>query len=220
MGEGSWVGLDVHARSVIAGVLDAETGELRSWRAPTLCEEAVVWLQRLPGPVRVAYEAGPTGYGLARACAAAPYAATTGRANKSHSAAFASEVATEEPEPRAEDASILTRDFSAAIRAWVATHECWDVELEVDVGRYVAERTGRIDFVVRRPNRPPLAIELDRTDKQKSVAKLVHATTIGWDALWVRWGFHRKIEVPPSVYVVELPFRHKTSAFLRSGRNA
>jgi hypothetical protein len=35
MVEGNWVGLDVHARSVIAGVPDAETGELRSWRAPT-----------------------------------------------------------------------------------------------------------------------------------------------------------------------------------------
>jgi uncharacterized protein (DUF1800 family) len=31
----------------------------------------VEWLQQLPVPVRVAYEAGPTGYGLARACAAA-----------------------------------------------------------------------------------------------------------------------------------------------------
>ena len=28
MGEGSWVGLDVHARSVVAGVLDAGSGEL------------------------------------------------------------------------------------------------------------------------------------------------------------------------------------------------
>jgi len=51
MAEGSWVGLDVHARSVIAGVLDAGSGELRSWRAPTLCEETVVWLGQFPGPV-------------------------------------------------------------------------------------------------------------------------------------------------------------------------
>src|SRR5712691_6314743 len=71
MAEGSWVGLDVHARSTVAGVLDGGSGELRSLRVPTRCEEAVVWLQSLPRPVRVAYEAGPTGYGLARACAAA-----------------------------------------------------------------------------------------------------------------------------------------------------
>jgi hypothetical protein len=32
MAEGTWVGLDVHARKIVAGVLDAESGELRSWR--------------------------------------------------------------------------------------------------------------------------------------------------------------------------------------------
>ena len=30
MADGTWVGLDVHARKVVAGVLDAATGELRS----------------------------------------------------------------------------------------------------------------------------------------------------------------------------------------------
>src|SRR3954452_2391580 len=71
MAEGTWVGLDVHARKTVAGVLDAESGELRSLRAPTLPAETAEWLRRFPVPVRVAYEAGPTGYGLARACAAA-----------------------------------------------------------------------------------------------------------------------------------------------------
>jgi hypothetical protein len=71
MGEGSWVGLDVHARSVVAGVIDQGSGELRSLRLPPGCGETVAWLQTLPAPVRVVYEAGPTGYGLARACAEA-----------------------------------------------------------------------------------------------------------------------------------------------------
>jgi hypothetical protein len=34
MNEGSWVGLDVHARSVVAGVIDAVSGEVRSLRVP------------------------------------------------------------------------------------------------------------------------------------------------------------------------------------------
>src|SRR5262245_33363952 len=71
-----WVGLDVHARKVVAGVLDAESGEVRSLRAPLLPSETVVWLRQFPAPVRVAYEAGPTGYGLARGCGAAGVAAT------------------------------------------------------------------------------------------------------------------------------------------------
>ena len=67
MGEGSWVGLDVHARSVVAGVIDAGSGEVRSLRVPPGCDATVAWLLTLPDPVRVVYEAGPTGYGLARA---------------------------------------------------------------------------------------------------------------------------------------------------------
>ncbi len=71
MNEGSWVGLDVHARSVVAGVIDRRSGEVRSLRLPPGCGATVAWLQTLPAPVRVVYEAGPTGYGLARACAEA-----------------------------------------------------------------------------------------------------------------------------------------------------
>ena len=68
MGEGSWVGLDVHARSVVAGVIDLGSGEVRSLRVPPGSDAAVAWLKTLSAPVRVVYEAGPTGYGLARAC--------------------------------------------------------------------------------------------------------------------------------------------------------
>lgn len=60
------VGLDVHARSVVAGVLDVESGELWSQRLPPGTEAVLGWIGSLPGPVAVAYEAGPTGFGLAR----------------------------------------------------------------------------------------------------------------------------------------------------------
>jgi len=82
MAEGTWVGLDVHARKIVAGVLDAESGELRSLRAPTLAAETVGWLEQFRAPVRVAYEAGPTGYGLARACAAVGMACTVAAPSK------------------------------------------------------------------------------------------------------------------------------------------
>ena len=82
MGEGSWVGLDVHARSVVAGVLDGASGEVRTLRVSPRCEEAVAWLVTLPAPVRVAYEAGPTGYGLARACQRAGVACTVAAPSK------------------------------------------------------------------------------------------------------------------------------------------
>jgi transposase len=71
MGDGSWVGVDLHARSAVAGVIVERTGELRLASVPARAQELVGWLSALPGPVRVAYEAGPTGYGLARALRAA-----------------------------------------------------------------------------------------------------------------------------------------------------
>jgi len=71
MGDGSWVGVDLHARSAVAGVVDAASGELWTERVPAASEPLVVWLSGLPQPVRVAYEAGPTGFALARACARA-----------------------------------------------------------------------------------------------------------------------------------------------------
>jgi hypothetical protein len=54
MSEGSWVGLDVHARTTLAGVLDARSGELRVQSVPPRSEETVAWLGSLPGSVRVA----------------------------------------------------------------------------------------------------------------------------------------------------------------------
>ncbi len=62
----SWAGLDVHARSVLAVTLDGDSGEVRSCRLPGETAKVVGYLAGLPGPTRAAYEAGPTGYGLAR----------------------------------------------------------------------------------------------------------------------------------------------------------
>jgi len=67
----SWAGLDVHARSVLAVTMDAATGELRSQRLPGDTARVVEFCSSLPGPTRAGYEAGPTGYGLARALHAA-----------------------------------------------------------------------------------------------------------------------------------------------------
>ena len=60
------VGLDVHATKIVAAVLDAETGELRSFVMSGDTGAAAGFCAGLPRPVVVAYEAGPTGYGLAR----------------------------------------------------------------------------------------------------------------------------------------------------------
>ena len=66
-GERTSVGLDVHARSVVAAAIDGVTGELRQARLTPSDDHIRCWLEQFDGPVAVAYEAGPTGFGLCRA---------------------------------------------------------------------------------------------------------------------------------------------------------
>jgi transposase len=62
----SLVGLDVHAAKIVAAVLDAETGEVQYFTLGGDVSAAAGLCAGLPRPVRATYEAGPTGYGLAR----------------------------------------------------------------------------------------------------------------------------------------------------------
>ncbi len=71
LGERMSVGLDVHARSVVAAAIDGVTGEVRRARLTPSQEEICSWIADLAGPVAVTYEAGPTGFGLYRALTSA-----------------------------------------------------------------------------------------------------------------------------------------------------
>jgi transposase len=61
------VGLDVHARQTHAAVLDPATGELGVSKLRMAPSEVASVLDGLGPDVRAVYEAGPTGFGLARA---------------------------------------------------------------------------------------------------------------------------------------------------------
>src|SRR6266508_6226701 len=52
-------------------ILDVPSGEMSVQRLAGRTSEVTAFCARLPAPVRVAYEAGPTGFELARALAAA-----------------------------------------------------------------------------------------------------------------------------------------------------
>ncbi len=65
------VGLDVHQAQTVAAVLDPLSGELRVERLRGAPGDVVpVFLEALARPVRAVYEAGPTGFALARAAGA------------------------------------------------------------------------------------------------------------------------------------------------------
>jgi hypothetical protein len=61
-----WVGLDVHARESTLAVFDQATGEVVTRRVVGRPHELLPWLRGVERPTRMVYEAGPTGYGLAR----------------------------------------------------------------------------------------------------------------------------------------------------------
>src|SRR5436190_11061007 len=62
-----FVGLDVHARKTTGAAVQLGSGEVFRAEIHGSPVAAIEWLQTLPGPVRAVYEAGPTGFGLARA---------------------------------------------------------------------------------------------------------------------------------------------------------
>jgi transposase len=57
----SWAGLDVHAAKVIAATVDSESGELSVHRLAGDTGQVAAFCAGLPGPTRVAYEAGRPG---------------------------------------------------------------------------------------------------------------------------------------------------------------
>jgi transposase len=61
------VGLDVHARQTHAAVVDPATGEVRVSRLRVPPVEVTSFPRGLGPAVLAVYEAGPTGFGLARA---------------------------------------------------------------------------------------------------------------------------------------------------------
>jgi transposase len=65
-----FVGLDVHASQSHAGIFEPVTGELRRRRLNGDPLVVLPFLEQLGAGVRAVYEAGPAGFGLARAAAA------------------------------------------------------------------------------------------------------------------------------------------------------
>lgn len=66
-----FVGLDVHAYKTAAAAVQLGSGEVFKAQLPAAPGATIDWLQTLPGEVRAVYEAGPTGFVLARAGRAA-----------------------------------------------------------------------------------------------------------------------------------------------------
>lgn len=66
MFQSTFIGLDVHAQTVVACALNTATGEVQRTKMSSELEVILAWIQKFPTEAKVVYEAGPTGYPLAR----------------------------------------------------------------------------------------------------------------------------------------------------------
>lgn len=62
----TFIGLDVHAASVVGCALNPDTGELVRTQMDSDPAMVLEWVRRFTAPVKVVYESGPTGYVLVR----------------------------------------------------------------------------------------------------------------------------------------------------------
>lgn len=62
----TFIGLDVHAASVVGCALIPETGEMVQAKMDSDPAVVLEWIRRFEPPVKAVYESGPTGYVLAR----------------------------------------------------------------------------------------------------------------------------------------------------------
>lgn len=65
----TFIGLDVHAKTVTAAALNADTGEIDQTTMLADNPTVISWVKAHGDDTAVTYEAGPTGYGLARGLA-------------------------------------------------------------------------------------------------------------------------------------------------------
>jgi hypothetical protein len=73
-------------------------------------------------------------------------------------------------------------------------------------------RHSTLDVACARPTGPPVVVEVDRTDRQRTVDKLLAEAAAGRIALWVRWGTGDLAAPPAPVRLV------RCAVTARSGR--
>ncbi|RKR91006.1 hypothetical protein BDK92_5390 [Micromonospora pisi] len=68
-----------------------------------------------------------------------------------------------------------------------------------------AHRHSFLDVACARPDGPPLAIEIDRSNRRRSVEKLLAEAEAGRIPIWVRWGLRGFDPPPPPIQMLTCP---------------
>jgi hypothetical protein len=99
----------------------------------------------------------------------------------------------------------VTDRIIVSITAW-ATEQGWRVYRRAPSVMTLPPPMERqhsvLDMACARPDGPPVVVEVDHTDRRRTVDKLVVEAQAGRVAIWVRWGTGRFAEPEPSVHMV------------------
>jgi hypothetical protein len=107
--------------------------------------------------------------------------------------------------------AVVTAQITRAVVDWAAARG-WATRTEARVGVGESARLGWIDVVVLRgPQLPDLAIEIDSTQKPWSVDKLRHAIGAGMEAIWIRWGDADWAGAFDDIDVIQLPLTRRSA---------
>jgi hypothetical protein len=66
-----------------------------------------------------------------------------------------------------------------------------------------------IDVACARPGGPPVVVEIDRTDRRRTLDKLAAEADAGRIPIWVRWGTGPFATPPPQVHLVACEVTHR-----------
>lgn len=101
----------------------------------------------------------------------------------------------------------ITEVITDLVAGWAAARG-FEVSLEEPFRAIIPPRdrpsTGFLDVLVRRPGKAPMAIEIDRSDNRKSLAKLQRAASLGWLAVQLRWQGRIELALPEEVHLVDM----------------
>ena len=101
---------------------------------------------------------------------------------------------------RSEGTTLITQTIED-----VAKRHLLEYDREVFVGaRRMDGKRGLCDFALITPDGKKIVIEIDSSNKKWSLTKLIEAHHLGNDAIWIRWNYPIKLDVPDCIHVIDL----------------
>lgn len=114
-----------------------------------------------------------------------------------------------------QDADQVTELLAEAVTVWAST-QGWRAYRKarsvLPLPPPYADRFSWVDVGIGRPSGAPVVVEIDQSDRRRTVEKLLAEAAAGRVALWVRWGAGPFADPPAPVRLVPCPVAARKDA--------